>query len=63
MKRVKEINVIWMQCIFYEAPVMEGLESRLIGGAVSEGSRDKAVVPLLIRGAGGGRMAPETGPG
>ena len=30
MKRVKEINVIWMRCIFNEAPAVEGLESRLM---------------------------------
>lgn len=39
-----------MWCIFNEAPVMEGLESRLIWRAANGGSGDEAVGPLLIKG-------------
>lgn len=40
-KRVKEINVIWMWCIFNEAPVMQGLESRRIWRAVMGGAETR----------------------
>lgn len=50
IKRAIEIYVIWMWWIFKEAVDGVGLESRLMWGPVSHGSRDKAVRPLLIKG-------------